>query len=195
MSAVSEFVRRNRLQADGRLESGERVDRFAYTCFFFSMSRSRALHIRNGPSAGLVFTYLGLGLFSFLFLGGWTLFSWKSWGGFYASAPLLGWVHLAVLLWLNLVVFGVLCQFVLVVCVVRLGSARLAWWQLGFYLPGAIGMTGSFWVGRLDWPLHSFATVLWVGFFLFIWNMLVTFRKVKNWTLTARCIYAANIYL
>lgn len=159
------------------------------------MSRTRGLHVRNAPSPGLIFTYLGTGLLSFLFLGAWTAFSWGEWGGFYAGTRNLAWIHLAVLLWLNLIIFGVLFQFVPVVLNVRLGSEKLAWAQLVFYLPGAIGMTASFWIGRLDWPLHSYATILWIGFFLFIWNMLVTYRKVAAWTLTARCIYAAILYL
>ena len=159
------------------------------------MSRSRGLQVRNAPSPSLIFAYLAIGLLSFLFLGAWTAFSWGEWGGFYASPRNLAWVHLAVLLWLNLIIFGVLFQFVPVVLHVRLASEKLAWAQLAFYLPGAIGMTASFWIGRLDWPLHSYATILWIGFFLFIWNMLVTYRKVEVWTLTARCIYAALLYL
>lgn len=159
------------------------------------MSRAAALHVKNAPSSHLVFTYLVAGVLAFVFLGGWTAVSYLEWGGFYASTRLLAWVHVAVLLWLNLVIFGVLFQFVPVVLNVRLGSEKLAWAQLVFYLPGAIGMAGSFWLGRLDWPLHAFASVLWLGFFLFVWNMLVTYRKVSEWTLTARFIYAAVLHL
>lgn len=162
---------------------------------FRDMSSPAALHVKNAPSPRLVFTYLIGGILSFLFLGGWTAFSYADWGGFYANPRLLAWVHVAVLLWLNMVIFGVLFQFVPVVLNVRLGSEKLAWWQLWFYVPGAIGMAACFWFGRLDWPLHSFASVLWVGFFLFVWNILITYRSVTEWTLTAKFIYAAVLYL
>jgi len=159
------------------------------------MSSPAALHVNNAPSPRLVFTYLLAGLVSFVFLGAWTALAAAEWGGFYANTKLLAWVHVAVLLWLNLIVFGILYQFIPVVLNVRLGSEKLAWWQLVFYVPGAIGMAVCFWFARLDWPLHAFASVLWFGFFIFIWNMLLTYRKVTEWTLTARCIYAAVLYL
>lgn len=159
------------------------------------MSSRAAHHVKNAPSSNLVFAYLIVGLLAFLFLGGWSFISYSEWGGFYANTRFLAWVHVAVLLWLNMVIFGVLFQFVPVVLNVRLGSEKLAWWQMGFYLPGAIGMAACFWFDRLDWPLHSFASVLWVGFFLFVWNLLITYRNVKAWTLTAKFIFAAVLYL
>jgi hypothetical protein len=159
------------------------------------MSGPVGLHVKNAPSSRLVFAYLTGGLLSLLFLGGWTAVTASELGGFYANARFLAWVHMAVLGWINLVIFGVLFQFIPVVLNVKLASEKLAWWQLAFYLPGAAGMTLCFAIGRFDWPLHSFASVLWVGFALFIWNMLATYRKVTDWTLTAKCIYAAVLYL
>ncbi len=159
------------------------------------MSASTGLHVRNAPSSRLVFTYLAGGLLSFLFLSVWSAISYPKLGGFYANPRYLAWVHVAVLGWINMIIFGVLFQFIPVVLNVKLGSEKLAWWQLVFYVPGAAGMAFCFWIGRLDWPLHSFASVLWVGFVLFVWNMLVTYRQVKEWTLTAKCIYAAVMYL
>lgn len=153
------------------------------------------LNVRNAPSSRLVFTYLLASLASFVLLTGWSALHYAEWGGFYAGPRFLAWVHLAVLGWINLVIFGVLFQFVPVVLDVRLASEKLAWWQLVFYVPGAAGMIWCFWIGRFDWPLHTFASVLWIGFALFIWNMLVTYRKVSGWTLTAKCIYAAVLYL
>jgi hypothetical protein len=153
------------------------------------------LHVKNAPSPKLVFAYLLSGLASFVFLSAWTLLHYGEWEGFFASTHFLAWVHVAVLGWINLTIFGVLFQFIPVVLNTRLGSEKLAWWQLGFYLPGAAGMVACFWWGRLDWPLHSFASVLWVGFALFAWNMLLTYREVKVWTWTARYIYAAVLYL
>lgn len=159
------------------------------------MSASTGLHVTNAPSSRLVFTYLICGLLSFLFLGAWTAFYYPTLGGFYANPRYLAWVHVAVLGWINMIVFGVLFQFIPVVLNVKLGSERLAWLQLVFYVPGAIGIAFCFWIGRLDWPLHSMASVLWAGFIVFVWNMLVTYRKVTNWNLTARCVYAAVMYL
>jgi hypothetical protein len=159
------------------------------------MSGSPGLHVKNAPSPRLVFTYLIAGLVSFLFLGGWTALAHGEFAGFYANTRFLAWVHVAVLGWINMIIFGVLFQFIPVVLNVRLGSEKLAWWQLAFYLPGAAGMAACFWIGRLDWPLHSFASVLWLGFFLFIWNMLITYRQVTDWTTTAKCIYAGVLYL
>ncbi|MEX2380973.1 MAG: hypothetical protein WD490_01185 [Opitutales bacterium] len=153
------------------------------------------LHVKNAPSPGLVFTCLIGGILSFIFLAGWSALHYSEWGGFYANTRFLAWVHVAVLGWINLIIFGVLFQFIPVVLNVRLGSEKLAWWQLAFYVPGAAGMVGCFWIGRLDWPLHTFASILWVGFFLFIWNMLLTYRQVKDWTQTAQCIYAGVLYL
>lgn len=159
------------------------------------MHSPAALHVKNAPSTKLVFTYLLSGVAFFVFLACWTFWKHTEWGGFFANTRFLAWVHLAILGWINLTIFGVLFQFIPVVLNVRLGSERLAWWQLGFYLPGVIGMVACFWWGRLDWPLHSFASVLLVGFLLFIWNMLVTFREVKAWTWTARYLYAGVLYL
>lgn len=154
-----------------------------------------ALHVKNAPSSKLVFTYFGGAVASFVFVAGWTFLHHAKWGGFFAGIHQLAWMHMAVLGWINLTIFAVLFQFVPVVLNVKLASEKLAWSQLVFYLPGAIGMIVCFWSGRLDWPLHTFATILWIGCMLFIWNLLLTYRRVTVWTWTARYLYAAVLYL
>ncbi len=156
---------------------------------------TEGLAVHRAPSSRLVFTYLGCGVASFVVLALWALLTHEAIFNFYAHPELLAWVHLAVLGWINCMIFGVLFQFLPVALNVNLASERLAWWQLGFYAFGGIGMIASFWFGRVDWPLHSFATFLAVGFYLFNWNLFKTFRKVRRWSLTGLFLYSANLYL
>jgi hypothetical protein len=115
--------------------------------------------------------------------------------GYYAGGRALGMVHLAVLGWINLMIFGTLFQFVPVALGRPIASERLAWWQLACYVPGVVVMVASFATGRFDWPLRVGAVLVWIGCGLFIWNMLWTLRGVPLKGLTVVCIWAATWHL
>ncbi len=160
-----------------------------------SLREPLPLRVHNAPSSNLVLTWLGLGILGFALLGIGTAVFRADFTGFYAGPRFLAWVHMAILLWLNPIVFGVLAQFIPVVLDTRPGSGKLARWTLCLYLPGAVGMVVCFWIGRLDWPLHSFATFVWAAMLLAIWDWHQVLRHANRRGLTWRCLRASLFYL
>ncbi|HED04111.1 MAG TPA: hypothetical protein ENI60_05020 [Candidatus Fraserbacteria bacterium] len=106
----------------------------------------------------------------------------------------LGWVHLATLGWITMTIMGATFQLVPVLGGAKLYSERLGYWQYAFYLPGMILLTHGFWLHDPAWLMLG-GMLLALAILLYVYNLLRTFLRIKQWNVVAVHIATALGYL
>lgn len=114
--------------------------------------------------------------------------------GYHFQPKLLGLTHIATLGWVTMIIFGAMFQLVPVVLQAKLFSEKLAEAQFWIYLTGVTGMVLSFF--KFDtFILAVFASLVSLAILIFIFNIIATMIKVKEWNITGIYIAAALFYL
>lgn len=113
---------------------------------------------------------------------------------FYYQARILALTHLITLGWITMTMMGALIQLVPVALGGALYSPRLARIQFWLMLVGVAGMVGHFWIGRFAGMAASALLVL-LAVVLFLVNMGLTLRRVRQWDTVVWHIGAALVYL
>lgn len=122
-------------------------------------------------------------------------FNYESLTGFHFQPKILSIVHLTVLGWITMVIFGALYQLIPVVLEVEIYSKTLAEIQFWFFTVGTIGLSLSFWYFRTGAELIISALVVTFSIFIFVLNVFFTLRKVIKWNITGYYLSASIFYL
>lgn len=149
---------------------------------------------KMAPPFRLVAKYFIAAVCFFVLLCGTFAFNWQDIHGFYFQTKLLAITHLATLGWITMTIFGAMFQLVPVVLEVPLWSARLAEWQFWIYLTGVLGLVIGFWGALWGSHMDGSAGFLLIAGYAFIWNMIQTMRRVKQWNVTGYFLVAGLIY-
>lgn len=94
-----------------------------------------------------------------------------------------------------MIIFGALFQLIPVVLEVKLFSEVLAKIQFWIYLIGVIGLVYCFWYFETGLYMNISAILLNLAMFIFAFNIIMTFTKVKKWNITGLYLAAAIFYL
>jgi cbb3-type cytochrome oxidase subunit 1 len=102
--------------------------------------------------------------------------------------------HLVVLGWLTMVMMGAVYQLISVLVQAPLYSVRLAVIQYLLFAGGAAGLVESFATSRISsLPIHGITAV--AGVLLFLINIGLTFRRIRDWSAPARYLAASLGFL
>lgn len=159
------------------------------------MIQSSQIASSYSPPFKIVSKYFIAAIVSFLTLNLLLLINYTDIVGHHFSPKILAITHIATLGWITMILFGALFQLVPVVLEVKLFSETLAEIQFWIYLIGVTGLVYCFWFFETGFYMNISAILLNLAMFIFSFNLILTFKRVKNWNLTGWYLAAAIFYL
>jgi len=124
------------------------------------------------------------------------LFNYQSIQGYHFQPKLLSFAHIAVLGWATMIIMGAMTQLVPVILETSLWSLRVARWVLWIFLSGVYGIAGHLYLFAMKGHgMSSAAATAYMAVLLFVINIALTIRKVKEINITVAHIIAALFYL
>jgi len=149
---------------------------------------------KMSPSYKMVRKYFIASILGFAVLTLFMFLNADSIKGYHFQPKLLGLTHIVTLAWITMIIFGAMFQLVPVVLQVKLFSEKLAEAQFWIFLFGLTGMVLSFF--KFDtFLLAIFASLVSLAMLLFIFNIIMSMIKVKEWNITGTYIATALFYL
>ncbi|MBE7475196.1 MAG: hypothetical protein HS131_00510 [Ignavibacteriales bacterium] len=115
--------------------------------------------------------------------------------GHHFNPKILTITHIATLGWITMIIFGALFQLIPVVLEIKLFSEKLAEIQFWIYTIGVIGLLYCFWYFTTGLYMNISAILLNTAMFIFAFNIIMTFTRVKKWNITGLYLGAAIFYL
>lgn len=147
------------------------------------------------PPFRIVSKYFVAAIVSFVTLNLFLLLNHSDIVGHHFNPKILAITHIATLGWVTMIIFGAMFQLIPVVLEVKLFSETLAEIQFWIYLIGAIGLVYCFWHFETGLYMNISAILLNLAMFIFAFNIIITFTRVKKWNLTGLYLASAIFYL
>lgn len=116
-------------------------------------------------------------------------------GGYFLSNQIAGLVHLYLLGFVMMVIFGAMYQLIPVVLEIPLFSKDFAYVQFYIYLVGIVIFCLSLWYESLIQLLPYGALMVYISMLIFIVNLFLTYKNLEHWTLVAKFIFVSNLFL
>ncbi len=155
------------------------------------------LSTKNAPSPKVVLPYYAYGAIAFIIATIVMFFSANDLAISYMSPRILSLVHIMVLGWITMIIFGALYQLIPVVMEVKLYSEKLA---MASFITLGIGtpmMAISFWTNFIS-PSHLMITggsLVIISVIMFVINTLGSAKKTENKTIENRFIVTSIFWL
>jgi len=151
----------------------------------FSVSKDYA------PPFGMIAPFFWIG--SFFYLSGtvFLLFLHPEAGHF--DPAIAGWAHWFLLGFMMMIIFGAMAQLVPVVVEVGHFSVDLYYIIWPLLLLGTVLMGAGFWVSPAILPYGGL--IVLISMIIFLYDTLMTLRRVTNITLTVKTVVASNLFL
>ncbi len=111
----------------------------------------------------------------------------------YAQMDVAGWVHLYLLGFVMIIIFGAMAQLIPVVLEVGHAVVDLYYVILPLMIVGAIMMVGGFWFLPALLPFGGLLVL--VAMMIFAFEAMATLKKTKLRTLTVKTVAWSNVYL
>jgi cbb3-type cytochrome oxidase subunit 1 len=159
------------------------------------MVQSESIVSAYAPPFKIISKYFIAAMASFVILNFLLLINYSSISGHHFQPKILSINHIATLGWITMIIFGAMFQLVPVVLETKLFSEKLAEIQFRIYLPGVIGLVYCFWYFETGLYMNLSAILLNLAMFIFAFNIIMTFKKVKKWNITGLYLAAAIFYL
>ena len=159
------------------------------------MIQSSSIASAYSPPFRTVSKYFVAAIISFVLLNLFLLLNHSDIIGHHFNPKILAITHIATLGWISMIIFGALFQLVPVVLEVKLFSEVLAEVQFWIYLIGVIGLVYCFWFFETGFYMNISAILLNLAMFIFAFNIIMTFTKVKKWNITGVYLASAIFYL
>ncbi len=155
------------------------------------------LSTKNAPSAWVVAPHFLLGPVSFLIASVLVIFNYEALMGYHISGPVLAIIHLMMLGWITMIIFGALYQLIPVVMEVKLFSEKLAFFTLGSLIIGIVFLILAF-TGYQFKLTNNFiigGTLIIIAVILFVVNTLKSALSSAKSSISRKYIMASAIYL
>jgi len=159
------------------------------------MSEPTSIVSAYSPPFRIVSKYFIAAISSFVLLNLFLLLNHSFIAGHHFSPKILAITHIATLGWVTMIIFGALFQLIPVVLEVKLFSETLAEIQFWIYIVGAIGLVYCFWTFTTGMYMDISAILLNLVMYIFSFNIIMTFTRVKNWNITGLYLGGAIFYL
>ena len=145
----------------------------------------------TAPPFGLISPFFWIGSLFYLFSTITLLFVSPQNGHF--DLIIVGWVHWFLLGFVMMVIFGAMAQLIPVVLEVGHFSVDLYRTIWPLLLMGTLIMGYGFWVNSMVLPFGGLLVL--VSMIIFLYDTLMTLKKVTNITLTVKTVIASNLFL
>ncbi len=155
------------------------------------------LSTKNAPSIWVVAPHFLLGPVSFLLASLYLLANYGALLGYHINAPILTVLHLMILGWVTMIIFGALYQLIPVVMEVKLFSETLAYITLAGFVSGLFFLIAAF-MGYEFQLTNNFViggTLIIVAVLVFTVNTLITALKSEKKNVSKLYIVSSTIYL
>ena len=151
----------------------------------FSVSKDYA------PPFGMIAPFFWIGSLFYLFGTLFLLFLNPAAGHF--DPAIAGWAHWFLLGFVMMIIFGAMAQLIPVVVEVGHFSVDLYYVIWPLLLLGTLLMSAGFWFAPMILPYGGL--IVLVSMVIFLYDTLMTLRKVTNVTLTVKTVIASNLFL
>jgi len=134
---------------------------------------------------------------SFLLASIFAMLNFDAFLGYHISGPVLAIVHLMMLGWISVIIFGALYQLIPVVMEVKLFNERLAYFTLGFLVTGLVFLITAFF-GYQFVLTNNFiigGTLIIVAVILFVINTIKSALSSEKKNVSRVYIMASVVYL
>ncbi len=145
----------------------------------------------TAPPFGMISPFFWIGSSFYLLATIFLLFLNPQHGHF--DLAIVGWLHWFLLGFMMMVIFGAMAQLVPVVLEVGHFSVDLYYIIWPLLLVGTLVMSFGFWVNPFVLPYGGL--LVFVSMVIFLYDTLMTLRKVTNITFTVKTVIASNLFL
>ena len=155
------------------------------------------LSTKNAPSPNVVLPHYALGAIAFIIASVLLFFAAGDLSVSYLGPKVLSIVHILILGWVTMIIFGALYQLIPVVMEIKLYSEGLAYASLITLSLGTILMTWGFWDTYTAPTIikHAGGGFLILAMLFFVYNVLMSARKTVNKTIENKFIVTAAFWL
>jgi hypothetical protein len=151
----------------------------------FSVSKDYA------PPFGMIAPFFWIG--SLFYLLGMVFLLFLSPDAGHFDPAIAGWAHWFLLGFMMMIIFGAMAQLVPVVVEVGHFSVDLYYIIWPLLLLGTVLMSAGFWISPTILPYGGL--IVLISMVIFLYDTLMTLRKVTNVTLTVKTVVASNLFL
>ena len=153
------------------------------------------LKTNNAPHSSVIIPHFIFGGLSFLMLAILIILANTSLLEAYFNTKIIAITHMAVLGWATMIVFGALYQLIPVVFETSLYSEKLA--KVTFWITGVsvLFLTYAFWEGAFSTLLVYASSFMFLSLFLFIINVVLSYRKSEIRNISSKFILASLFWL
>lgn len=116
-------------------------------------------------------------------------------GGYFLSAQIAALMHLYLLGFVMMVIFGAMYQLIPVVLEIPIFSKDFAYIQFYMFVVGIILFCIGLWYEEwFNLTTHG-ALLIYLSMLIFIINIFLTYRNIEKWDIVAKFILVSNIFL
>lgn len=153
------------------------------------------LKTNKAPHSSVVIPHFIFGAFSFILLAIMIVLADTSLLEAYFNTKLIAITHMAVLGWVTMIVFGAIYQLIPVVFETTLYSEKLAKFTFWITAGSILFLTYSFWIGAFSTLLVYASGLLFFSLFLFIINVLLSYKRSKIKNMASKFVIASIFWL
>ncbi len=155
------------------------------------------LSTKNAPSPMVVLPHYALGTIAFIIASVLLFFAAGDLTASHIGPRVLSIVHILILGWVSMIIFGALYQLIPVVMEIKLYSEGLAYASLVTLAIGTIMMAWGFWESYIAPTVikHIGGTFLILSMLFFVYNVLMSAKKTTNKTIENKFIVTSAFWL
>jgi len=114
---------------------------------------------------------------------------------YFLSSSIASLMHLYLLGFVIMVIFGAMYQLVPVVLEIPIFSKDFAYVQFYLFVCGILIFTFGLWDENFTQIIPYGAILMYISILIFVTNIFLTYRNIKRWDIVAKFIFISNIFL
>jgi hypothetical protein len=156
---------------------------------------AKQLATEMAPPFNLVAHYMIAGAFFYIVTSFVLPFYADELGGYFVSSTIASLSHLYLLGFVMMIIFGAMYQLVPVILEIPLFSKDFAYIQFYLYVAGLSVMAYAFAHEKMLFLLPYGSLLVYISMLIFTINIFLTYRNIEEWSISAKYIFASNIFL
>ncbi len=116
-------------------------------------------------------------------------------GGYFLSSSIASLMHLYLLGFVMMVIFGAMYQLIPVVLEIPIFSKDFAYVQFYMFTAGILIFTYGLWDEKFTQIMPYGAFMMYLSMLIFVANIFLTYKNIQRWDIVAKFIFVSNIFL